>query len=150
MLRLAVLGSIAALVLLAPAGAVSFAGNSSAGGTRTLEIRAYNLKPGRHQQFRRLFHEQAFPMLARAGIDVIAFGPSLDDENSWFLVRSFASLTDRQLSEDAFYGSREWREGPRAAVLDCIESYTTVVVELDRTTVEGLRDASPDFTATGH
>jgi hypothetical protein len=44
-----------------------------------------------------------------------------------------------QASEDAFYGSREWREGPRTAVLDCIESYTTVVVELDSRTIESLR-----------
>ena len=131
--------SIMAIGCLAPAGAISLAQEATNAETRILEIRSYNLKPGRHERFRQLFEGQASPMLERAGIDVVAFGPSLHDENSWLLMRSFPSIGDRQASEEAFYGSREWREGPRAAVLDCIESYTTVVVELDSTTIERLR-----------
>ena len=72
-------------------------------------------------------------------IDVVAYGPSAHDENSYFLIRSFASVDQRQRSEDAFYGSEEWRLGPRQAVLDLIESYTTVVLELAVATVDGLR-----------
>ena len=131
--------SIAAIGCLAAAGSVSPAQEAKVTETRTVEVRSYNLKPGKHEQFRQLFHNQAYPMLKRAGIDVIAFGPSLHDENSWFLMRSFPSIGARQASEDAFYGSREWREGPRAAVLDCIESYATVVVELDDRTIQALR-----------
>jgi hypothetical protein len=108
--------------------------------TRIVEIRAYNLKPGMHDRFRRLFHEQAFPMLQRAQIDVVAFGRSMHDQDAWYLMRAFSSVAERQASEDAFYGSREWVEGPRAAVLDCIDSYTTLVVELDGATIEGLRN----------
>jgi hypothetical protein len=139
MIRSILMVSIAAIGCLAAAGSVSVAQDAEGAGTRTVEIRSYNLKPGRHEEFLKLFRTEAFPMLTRAGIDVIAFGPSLHDEDSWFLMRSFPSLRDRQASEDAFYGSREWREGPRAAVLDCIESYTTVVVELDSRTIESLR-----------
>jgi len=139
MTRAVLIAGIAAIAGLALAGAVSLAQEGATGETRTVEIRSYALKPGMHQRFRRLFDEEAFPMLKRAGIDVVAFGPSLHEENSWFLMRSFSSVSERQASEDAFYGSREWREGPRDAVLDCIESYTTVVVELDGKTVEELR-----------
>jgi hypothetical protein len=131
--------SIVAIGCLAPAGAIGLAQEAAVAETRILEIRSYNLKTGMHERFRQLFESQASPMLERAGIDVVAFGPSLHDENSWFLMRSFPSIGDRQASEESFYGSREWREGPRAAVLDCIESYTTVVVELDSTTIESLR-----------
>jgi ketosteroid isomerase-like protein len=56
-------------------------------------------------------------------------------------MRSFSSLEDRQRSEDAFYGSDEWRQGPREAVLAAIESYTTIVVTLDDATLRGLREA---------
>ena len=139
MIRSILLVGIAAFGCLAAAGDVSLAQGATAAETRTVEIRSYNLKPGMHERFRRLFLEEAFPMLTRAGIDVIAFGPSLHDEGSWFLMRSFPSIRDRQISEDAFYASREWQEGPRAAVLDCIESYTTVVVELDSMAIEKLR-----------
>jgi ketosteroid isomerase-like protein len=48
-------------------------------------------------------------------------------------------LSERQRSEDAFYGSAEWRDGPRAAVLAAIESYTTAVIRIDGHTLRGLR-----------
>jgi hypothetical protein len=83
-------------------------------------------------------------MLQRANIDVVAYGPSLHDADSWFLMRSFKSVEDRQASEDAFYGSKEWIDGPREAVLDCIESYTTVVIEADAATLAVLRKARSD------
>jgi NIPSNAP len=108
---------------------------------RVVEIRSYNLKPGTRDKFHQLAEHDAVPMLKRWKIDVVAYGPSLHDANSYFLIRSFASVEDRQRSEDAFYGSDEWKTGPRDAVLACIESYTTVVVRLDDATLKGLRAA---------
>jgi hypothetical protein len=78
-------------------------------------------------------------MLKRWGVDVVACGPSLHDEDSYFLIRAYASLEDRQASQDAFYDSEEWRQGPRELILALIESYTSVVLEMDETTVQGLR-----------
>jgi hypothetical protein len=109
-------------------------------GGRVVEIRSYNLKPGTRDTFHQLAERDAVPMLKRWRIDVVAHGPSLHDANSYFLMRSFASVEDRQRSEDAFYGSDEWKTGPRDAVLACIESYTTVVVRLDEATLKGLRN----------
>jgi ketosteroid isomerase-like protein len=100
-------------------------------GRRVVEIRSYNLKPGTRDRFERLFLEEAYPMLRRVQMDVVAYGPSIHDEDSWFLMRSFASVAERQKSQDAFYGSAEWRNGPRDAILEHIDSYTTVVIELD-------------------
>jgi len=70
---------------------------------------------------------------------VVAYGPSLHDRDSYYLMRGYASLDDRQQSEDAFYGSDAWTRGPREAVLADIESYTTIVIPLDEATVGGLR-----------
>ena len=78
-------------------------------------------------------------MLRRWKVDVIAYGPSLHDADSYFLMRGFPGVAERQTSEDAFYGSDEWRKGPREAVLAEIISYTTVVVNIDETTLRGLR-----------
>jgi hypothetical protein len=55
-------------------------------------------------------------MLQRWNVDVVAFGPSLHAEDSYYLIRSYASLEDRQQSQDAFYGSDEWKQGPQG---DC-------------------------------
>ena len=104
-----------------------------------IEIRSYNLKPGTRQEFRRLFLEEAFPMLQRWKVDVVAYGPSLHDQDSYFLLRHYDSLSQREESENAFYGSDEWRQGPREAVIALIESYTEIVLELDETTLQGLR-----------
>jgi hypothetical protein len=80
-------------------------------------------------------------MLERWNIDVVGSGPSAHDESSYILIRAFPSIEERQRSEDAFYGGAEWIEGPREAVLSLIDSFTTIVLELDRATVDGLRAA---------
>ena len=49
------------------------------------------------------------------------------------------SLADREQSEDGFYGSEEWRKGPREAILADIESYTTIVIPMDVATLDRLR-----------
>lgn len=115
---------------------------------RVVEIRSYNLKPGTRDAFQELFLERAFPMLRRVHMDVVGYGPSMHDENSYFLIRSFESVEHREKSEDSFYGSAEWRDGPRDAILDLIESYTTVVVELDDATITGLRKLNAERNGT--
>ncbi|HEX9330700.1 MAG TPA: NIPSNAP family protein [Anaerolineales bacterium] len=104
-----------------------------------VEIRSYNLKPGTRDEFHRLFLEEALPLLKRWNVDVVTYGPSLHDENSYYLMRRYDSLVQREQSEDAFYGSNEWRQGPREAILALIENYTEIVLELDEVTVQGLR-----------
>jgi hypothetical protein len=107
--------------------------------TRLVEIRSYNLKAGTRDRFHERFVRESLPMLRRWNVDVVAYGPSLHDKDSWFLMRGFASMEAREKSEDAFYGSDEWKKGPREATLADIDSYTTVVVRLDDAAIEGLR-----------
>jgi hypothetical protein len=104
-----------------------------------VEIRSYNLKPGTREEFHRLFFEAALPLLQQWNVDVVASGPSLHDKNSYYLIRSFHSLSHREEIENAFYGSDEWRKGPREQIIALIESYTEIVLELDEVTVQGLR-----------
>jgi hypothetical protein len=107
--------------------------------SRFVEIRSYNLKPGSRDEFHRLVTEQSMPMLERWQVDVVDYGPSLHDADSYFLIRAYDSLEDRQQSQDRFYGSEEWRQGPREPILALIESFTSVVLEMDEATVQGLR-----------
>jgi NIPSNAP len=96
--------------------------------TAVIEIRSYKLKPGTGPAFHRTVVEESLPMLGRWGVEVVAFGPSLDDEDSYVLIREYPSLEERQRSQDAFYGSDEWRNGPREAIVSRIESDFSVVV----------------------
>ena len=97
-----------------------------------LEIRTYRLKPGSRADFLQLFNTQSMPLLAKHGIDVVACEASLVDEEDneeACLIRAFPSLDERQRQEDAFYGSDDWHEGPRQAIIEKIESYHTIVLE---------------------
>jgi NIPSNAP len=98
-----------------------------------LEIRTYRLRAGTRDDFVRAMREQAGPLLAAFGVRVIDSGPSLvDDEGAQeaYLIRVFDSLEQREAQETAFYGSAQWREGPREAIVSWIEGYHTVVLEV--------------------
>jgi hypothetical protein len=106
---------------------------------KLIEIRSYNLKPGTRENFHRLVRERSLPMLERWGVDVVAFGPSPHDEVSYYLIRAYDSPEHRQSSQDAFYGSAEWRDGPREAIVSLIDSHMSIVLEMDSSTVDSLR-----------
>jgi hypothetical protein len=106
---------------------------------RVVEIRSYTLKPNTRDQFHRLVREHSMPMLERWTMDVVAYGPSLHEENAYFLMRSFASVDDLQQQEDAFYGSDEWRQGPREAIIALIDTTISVIVEVDEAALAALR-----------
>ena len=108
---------------------------------RIIEIRTYRLKPGTRDEYHRLFREVALPLLRRFDVDVVGAAPSLDDPDGYVLIRAFEDLADREHREAAFYSSAEWREGPREAIIAKIEVYTDAVLEVDDTTIEGLRRA---------
>ena len=107
-----------------------------------IEIRSLNLKPGSREAFHGLFIERALPLLRRWNFDVVAHGPSLHDENTYYVIRRFDSLAQREPLEDAYYASDDWRKGPREAMLALIENYIDVVFEADEVTVQGLRKKS--------
>ena len=104
-----------------------------------IEIRSINLKPGARDEFHRIYIEEALPLLKRWNFDVVAHGPSLHDENSYYVIRRFNNLAQREEMEDAYYASDDWRHGPRETMLALIESYTDIVLEVDEVTVQGLR-----------
>ena len=104
-----------------------------------VEFRSLSLKPGTREKFNRLYIEQSLPLLKRWNMDVVAYGPSLHDENTYYVIRRFDTLAQREQVEDAFYGSDDWRRGPREALLALIENYTDVVIELHDAAVQALR-----------
>ena len=108
-----------------------------------VEVRQYNLKPGAQAQFHSLFVERSLPLLQRWNIDVVAYGPSLHAQDSWYLMRAFPSLAERERIEAAFYSSEEWTRDLRAAVMGDVASFTTVVLPLDEQTLGGLRALVP-------
>lgn len=108
-----------------------------------IEIRTYRLHPGTGAEFVRVMREESLPMLASAGIRVLATGESLvaeDGHEEAYLVRAFDSLVDRDRQEAEFYGSDAWRNGPREAIISRIAQYHTIVMEVPDRLASALDD----------
>ena len=93
-----------------------------------IEIQTLNLRPGTREKFRQLYLAESLPLQRKWNIDVIAHGPSLLDENSYYVIRSFESPEDRKKKQDAFSNSDEWQKGPRTAVLGMIDNIAAIAI----------------------
>lgn len=106
---------------------------------RLVEIRSYKLRPGAGAGFHAAVASAAVPMLRRWGTDVVAFGPSPHEPDTYFLIRAYADLDDLNARQNAFYGSDEWRQGPREGLLALIESFLNTVLWLSPNSIDDLR-----------
>jgi hypothetical protein len=104
-----------------------------------IEIRTLTLKAVRREKFRRLYVKEALPRLLRWNFDVVAHGPSLHDKDTYYVIRRYDTLAQREQMEDTYYASDDWRKGPREAMMALIENYVDVVLEVDEIAVQGLR-----------
>jgi hypothetical protein len=104
-----------------------------------IEIRTYQLREGCAEQFHQTMHQQALVLLSAAGHDVLAALPSADDATTYMLVRAYNSRAHRQSSQDDFYASAAWVDGPRAAIMGCIASYHTVVLKAEPSLIASMR-----------
>ena len=93
-----------------------------------IEILILNLRPGTRDEFHRLYVKESLPLQKKWNINVVANGPSLHDDNSYYVIRSFKNLEDRKKRQNDFYNSDDWQKGPRTAILSKTEHLTTVVV----------------------
>ena len=108
---------------------------------RVVEIRSYKLKRGSGDEFHALVRNHSVPLLRSAGMEVVAFGQSLDDPDAYYLIRSYESMEHLKSSQEAFYASTAWRQGPREAIVALIESDIDAVLSLTGEAVEALRES---------
>lgn len=95
-----------------------------------LDLRTYRLVPGGREVFDDILREKALPMLGRYEIDVVGYGPSLADDEHYYLARAFSSNARREQRLGAFYGSDEWQQQYDRTVSELIETYHPVVIPL--------------------
>ena len=105
---------------------------------RVVDIRTYRTVAGKRDELLRIMTDGSVPMLRRFGIDVVAFGPSVHDEEHSFLIRSFASVAERDEQLERFYGSDEWLTTCNEPVMALLDSYHVVVVEASLDVVAAL------------
>ena len=106
---------------------------------RLVEVRTYRLKPGGGARFHALVEEQSLPLVREFGMDVLAYGPSQHDPDMYFFIRAYDGLEHLRASQDAFYGSAAWRQGPREAILALIDADLDAVFWLSTEAIEAIR-----------
>jgi hypothetical protein len=104
---------------------------SPAASEKVIEILILDIRPGRRDEFHRVYETQSLPVLKKWNFNLVAYGPSLHDANSYYVLRAFKSLQDRQESEDAFYSSNDWKQGPRDTILELVDHFAYAVVSAE-------------------
>jgi quinol monooxygenase YgiN len=94
-----------------------------------VEVRSYRIKPGKRDEFIKLFESRAIPALREYGMQVV--GPMLDVENpnKFVFLRRFPSLEDRDRLKDAFYGSDLWKNELEPLAMPLLDSYDVILCE---------------------
>jgi hypothetical protein len=106
---------------------------------RLIEIRSYKLKPGSGAEFHSLVANKSVPLLVQWGVDVVAFGQSEHDADAYYLIRAYDGVEHLRSSQDAFYASPSWRQGPREAIVALIETDANAVLWLSAEAVDAIR-----------
>jgi hypothetical protein len=94
-----------------------------------VEVRSYRIKPGKREEFIRLFESRAVEAQRSYGMKVT--GPFLDVENpkKFVFLRSFPSLEERDRMKDAFYGGELWKNELEAIAMPMLDSYDVILCE---------------------
>lgn len=94
-----------------------------------VEVRSYRIKPGKREEFIKMFETRAVPAQREYGIKIV--GPLLDVENpnKFVFLRSFPSLEDRDRMKDAFYGGEVWKNELEAFAMPLLDSYDVILCE---------------------
>lgn len=106
---------------------------------RTVEILQYTLQPGTGPAFHRIMSEVSVPLHRSHGIDVVSFGNSLHNQDSYYLIRAFESIESMTQVLADFYADDDWQLGPREAIIRCIENSLKSVLCLPPQSIDGLR-----------
>lgn len=108
---------------------------------RIIEIILYQLTSGTGEKFHKTMTEMSVPLHQSVGLDVLAYGHSLNSADTYFLIRAFDNLEQMTASLDALYNSDEWLNGPRSDILGAIQSSVKSVLPLSEAAIYALKSS---------
>jgi hypothetical protein len=94
-----------------------------------VEVRAYRIKPGRRQEFIKLFETRAVPALRSYGMKILGPLVDLENPNKFVFLRGFPSLEERERMKDEFYEGPLWKNELEAIAMPMIDSYDVILCE---------------------
>ena len=94
-----------------------------------VEVRAYRIKPGRREEFIKLFETRAVPALRSYGMKILGPLVDLENPNKFVFLRGFPSLEERERMKDEFYEGPLWKNELEAIAMPMIDSYDVILCE---------------------
>ena len=94
-----------------------------------LEVRIYNILPGKMEAWERFFHDELVAHMEKTGMKVIGAYRSTEKVNQFVWIRKFSSKAGVEKARKAFYGSDLWNnvQKPKAReLIDSVEKVYTV------------------------
>ena len=94
-----------------------------------VEMRTYKLKPGKRDEFLRIFQTRSIPAHAEIGMKILGPFLSLEDPDTFFFMRGFPDLASREPMKARFYEGDLWKNELESLLMPMIEKYDVVLVD---------------------
>ena len=101
-----------------------------------IEMRTYKIRSGKRTEFLEVLKSKGFPEHQKIGIKILGPFLSIEDDDTFFWMRAFSDLKNREKMRDEFYEGKLWKEELEQKLMPILEKYEVVVVEAK----EGLGD----------
>jgi hypothetical protein len=94
-----------------------------------IEMRTYRTKPGKRDDFVRIFRTKSIPAHLEIGMRILGPFLSADDPDVFFFMRGFPDLASRDPMKAKFYEGELWKKELEAVLMPMLENYHVVLVE---------------------
>lgn len=93
-----------------------------------VEIRRYEIEPGRRNEFVAFFDQEVLPEMRKVGMQILGQFVSLEDDTTFYYLRSFENEQQREAQTSAFYGSDVWESDLKDRAIEMETGYHVDVV----------------------
>ena len=94
-----------------------------------IEMRTYKTKPRCCSQFLEIFRRKSIPAHAEIGMKILGPFLSIEDPDTFFLMRGFPDLASREPMKAKFYEGEFWKRELENVLMPMLEKYEVVLVE---------------------
>lgn len=91
-----------------------------------IEVRIYRTKPGKREEFIKLFESRTKQAQEDVGIKILGQFRALKDDTVFVWLRAFDNEEKRQEQLKAFYGGDTWENELESIVMPLLEDYSNV------------------------
>jgi len=94
-----------------------------------VEMRTYKTKPGKRDQFIKIFKSKTVPAHSDIGMKILGPFLSIEDPDTFFFMRGFPDLPSREPMKAKFYDGELWKSELENVLMPMLEKYEVVVVD---------------------